>query len=880
MFASLGNLVSRRWKVFLIGWLICFGLIKLLAPNWKDVARDGEFNHLPKEMVSIQGEKRFAEAFPDDLLASSVVVVVRREGGRLTEDEEGDAAADGPLSDMAFIEDVLRASFEDIQDELDQEVVEEQLALRHQALGDEEFAKQESTIRDEIEALLDGGPIGDSKITQITQISSPADEMIGQLLISKDKTAALVIVELSKKFLEYGNRTTIDRIEQLIAVPGGDLFNDYDPVENVEGIPPGLVLRLSGPATVGRDMLIARDESAAATETWTVGLVILLLALIYRAPLLALIPLITVGIANEVSLSLASLLSEFNLAHNDILFEFRTFVEMNVYMTVILYGAGVDYCLFLIARYKEELDLGADIDEAVAKALGSVGSALTASATTTAFGIGMMVLAEFGKFRNAGIGIALSLIVVLIASLTLTPTLLRLFGRVAFWPHIRSERIAATAGWISGSTLMSKLLELIPLRDGWEKIGDAILKKPAKVWAVTVGLMFPFALVGALFWNDLSYGLLTELPSTNQSVLGAKAIQEHFPAGTASPLTVLLENDEIDFRTGDAKDVIVELTNRLWDQKTALGIADVRSVSDPLGRFEPAREENLSSIAAQIGKMTGQAVLNVEAKKYYVTEVEGRHGNATRLDVIFEADPFSKDSIAQLDLVEEAIMEFFKEQQTPLGKTQLSFIGSTANIRDLKKTTDSDRIVIDVAVLSVVLFILWLLIKKFAISFYLIMTVFFSYFVTIGFTYAVFWYLHPGSEFSGLDWKVPIFLFTFLIAVGEDYNIYLMTRINEEQQRFGMVEGIRVALLRTGGIISSCGIIMAGTFSSLVLGGSLRGMQQLGVALTFGVLLDTFVVRPILVPTYLTMLYRGDFGKWGPILGGPAEQTDEEPVKN
>jgi RND superfamily putative drug exporter len=860
MYDRLGDKISRHPWLVVFAWAAILALLLWKAPRKEQVSRDGVFTFLPPYSQSLIANKVYSEAFfpqgeknaeaeevqkdQEDPNGSSVVVVIRRT----------DIASGLTDADKEFVERVLEPKL---------------LELKETTPKGRAF-----------DPSMRFPPIP-REAQRIKTISSRTDARISPLLDSEDGKATLIRITLRGEFLDYDNMLAIRRVQEVLKSE-----------EVQRQMPAGLQMAISGSAAVGRDMLHEEANSAHSTDTWTKLLVIALLLLIYRAPIVALIPLLTVGVAVTVALrSLTWMASEGWVGF---------FAGMNVYVTVVAYGAGVDYCLFLIARFREQLDHGQSYSESIHKAVSFVGAALTASAATSICGIFMMHFAEFVKFQQAGLAISFGMLVVLICSLTLTPAMLRIAAPWAFWPDVRKEHVAKEAGWIPSPGLIESLHEKGLFDRLWGKVARALAARPGTIFAVTIALMLPFA-SHAIAWHDvLRYGLLTDLPQESASVQGARAIQQHFPAGVTGTAIILLKNEA--FRSEDERrdpeetwsvegvsyrsSLVRDLVEKLRPRFEELGIRDVRTQATPLGSMPHA----IAYLRKQpIRVLQGSRTI---AHKAYVSTSGPLAGKVMRIDLVFNIDPFERTSISQLGVAEQGVKDAMNEvlaerasearqngESFPASadtQTEIYTLGPTAGIRDLKLTTDRDQIRIDLLVMLAVYLVLIALLRQPAICAYLIATVVFSYLVTIGMTFLV-WKIKEGPEFAGLDWKVPIFTFTLLTALGEDYNIFLMARVTEEQRKHGLIPGVLIALTRTGGIISSCGIIMAGTFCSL-LTGTLEGMVQMGFALAFGVMLDTFIVRPILVPAYLILLYSDRFGRLSWFLGKPTGLPPHTPI--
>src|SRR5208337_2198360 len=680
----------------------------------------------------------------------------------------------------------------------------------------------------------------------VKKLDTHRSPVIGPRLIGKSTEgpgqAVLTIVSLRGTYLSKKTRVAVDRIlEYLQASPP---------------LPPGLRRVVTGSAVVGHDMNTAANQSIESTTRTTVLLVVVILLIVYRSPLLAMIPLLTIALSVVASLKGIALLTEVPGI------TFQVINITRVFVVVVLFGAGTDYCLFLIARYREELRRGRSRADALREAIIQVGAALIASAGTVIVGLGMLYFSEFAKIQYTGPAIALSLTMALVAALTLAPVLLSWLRGAIFWPFKPPHHE-------KGADPEAESLEQIPMTGFWIRVADLVVKYPITILTFCLAGLIPLAIIGAQ--TKASYSQLADLDPDRHSVIGASVIRHYFAVGELSPTVALVDNPRIDFRSPAGREAVQEMSRRLMSIPV---VADVRSLSQPLGKPPvPDKDKTILQLAERLGQIDSRYVSTNPLNKADLNHI-------TRFDIVFRSDPFSPSSLESLEDVRQVLTTATHPGGPLHGSAEPGLAGATSAVNDLKNVTTSDQQRMYILVTLGVYAILVALLRRPGICLYLILTVVLGYLASLGVTELVFRSLHHGAEpWGGLDWTVGFFLFVILVAVGEDYNILLMARVIEEERKYGVVEGTRRAVAQTGGIISSCGLIMAGTFGSM-LTGTLTSLRELGFALGLGILLDTFLVRPVLVPAFVVVMDRVRAARRAEQLARKAAAAPEKPEVN
>src|SRR5579875_685498 len=589
----------------------------------------------------------------------------------------------------------------------------------------------------------------------------------GPVITARNGRAALFSVPIASAAGQHAVAADVKAIRAEVA-------RDALPA-TADGPPEALRVAVGGPAGSAADAVDAFAGIDSRLLLVTVTIVALLLLVIYRSPLLWLLPLVSVGLAAGWSQGLA-----YGLARGGFVVNGMTVGIL----TVLVFGAGTDYALLLTARYREELRRHADRHEAMAVALRRAGPAIAVSALTVIAALLYLLAARLNDIAALGPACAGGIACALAAQLLVLPALLLAAGRRVFWPFV------PRAG------------DEVPEESGlFGRLGRRLARRPRPVWA-GVSLVLAVCCIGLLAYRG-GVSQQNGFRGTAGSVAAQQILDTGFPAGSAAPATVLVRPPS---STGAAL-------------AAARGTPGVASVSAParLGAAETF------TVTLDAGPATPQA-------QQAITALRGRLAAA--------AGP-----------------------GTLVG-------GQAATNVDLAAAARHDRQVILPAVLAVVLVMLGLLLRSAVASVLLTATVVLSYLASLGIGSVVFRYLF---SFPGYDPSVPIFAFVFLVALGIDYNIFLMTRVREEAAHAGTTAGTVTGLAVTGTVITSAGVVLAATFAVLAVL-PLIALTEVGFLVAFGVLADTIVVRSVLVPALA--IDAGDRWWWPGTLTGRARRAE------
>jgi putative drug exporter of the RND superfamily len=892
------RIVTRYWPIVILAWIILAVSLRYIAPKWDTIAADGDLQFLPATVPSAIGQRMLAQAFPGTQARSQMVIVF---ASRNDQSQAGNvlvaldiarrlhwlaalSALDTPgLSSPPWKEDQLSRHdsvlLETVRDNLTQAIeIDEEISrfagsqqppmafsrlpnafrvrgelLQNLGKGDQSASDLETAkmmLEQKVPVISDIKPAWSAYIRDVW---TWRDKVVGHKLLSADKQARLIAVQLGSDFTATGNIAILNGIETLIKEVRA---------EHAAIMSPDLQIQISGSAAFGADMLRAASSVVTKTEWVTVVLVLGILAVVYRGPFLIAIPLLSIGVSLIVATAVIALLAR---DPSDPTSQgIGVFTTTRIFVVVLLFGAGTDFCLFFLARNRELLQnrvvhTRKQMYRIIAQGWRSVHNALVASAFTTIVGLALMWFSKFEKFKYNGPIIAISLAITMIVCLTFTPALLSALGRLAYWPILRSSAAPRTMAASPWSGL-------------WEWLAGLIVKRPRVLLLGTFGVLLVPAVYGFFCLGWVTYDLTEELSHSATSRRGSRLIANYFPVQDSSPLTVMLIREKPFESDAVLHEACADLSKKLYID----GVDSVRSLTDPLGDYPPGRRMGLlDSDAWRRRVLQGHRI----TRERYVSSVEELSQRLAKFDIVLRDNAFSLDASATLAGVRNLLSEEVHRADSPWRGAQIVTAGTTVGITDLRTITQRDQTRIQILVTIGVWLVLLVLLRQVVVSTYLIFTVLYSYFATLGVSYWTFSLLY-GSEYRGLDWKVPLFLFVILVAVGQDYNVYLTTRILEEQRKHSRNEAVRRALHLTGGIITSCGFVMAGTFiamtspailhwlSSVLPAGwlnsgapVLRGITELGFALSFGVMLDTLIVRSILVPAFFVL--------WQPTTANP-----------
>ena len=725
---------KKRAWAVIVAWVLLVGVLAAMAPGIDDVKEAGD-DGAPADSPSVMAEERLREEFPGrDDVLPAIITV---QAG--SEKAAGDAAA------------AVTAHFRD-------------------SAGDRTLAPISASCAEPGSGLRPG------------RDCMPAGE---EGTRSDDGRTRSLIVPV------VGDPTTEEFRDGVDAMRTAAADVAADAAE-------GATTHLTGPAGIATDTVKVFASGDRVLLFGTILLVFVILIAVYRSPVMAILPLVAVGVAMRLAESVGALLADAGA----IVISSQT----ASIMTVLLFGVGTDYALIINARYREALaadrDAGRPRDPhgAMVAAMGRTGEVLASSAGTIILAMMALLFTSSPSLQGFGPYLAIGVGSMAVVAATFLPALLLVAGRSVFWPGGEQRALRRVDS---------------PL---WEKVSSFVDARPKAVLAGALALLV--VLSAGLVGYKESYNFLTGFRVDTDSAAGQQVIAEELGVGEIAPVTLLVEGRGIDAAA-------------------------------------------LESAAGALPDSLPDTVARATAGERDVAE----SGDAGRLNVILAVDPYEPEAMDSLPALEDAARDALAD--AGVEEVEVAATGETATSTDIRSALESDTLLLIPLILGIIGLVLGLLLRSILAPAYLVATLALSFVATVGLTTFIAVTLQGDS---GIGNRVTAYILVFLTALGVDYTIFLMSRVRQELAHSGMREALRTSLVRTGGVVSSAGLILAATFSVLMTQ-PIRELHQFGLAMALGILLDTFVVRPLLVPAIVRLI--GDRALW-PIVPAKSEAPADD----
>lgn len=603
-----------------------------------------------------------------------------------------------------------------------------------------------------------------------------------QASLSEDGSTLVTPVLFDKKADSDQLGESLTEMKKLVSTETG---TDPSSVKQGSG---DLSLRVTGPVGISVDATGLFKNADVSLLIATVILVLVFLLLIYRSPILALIPLIGVGFAYGVTSPLLGKMAEEGWITVD--------SQAVSIMTVLLFGAGTDYCLFMISRFRQTLKVEESKGRALLSAITHSSGAIAMSGFTVVLALFALLLAKYGAYHRFAVPFSVSILIMGIASLTLVPALLAIFGRTSFFPFVpRTPQMEIERAKAKGKPVPQ------PKRSSKRGIGHFVISRPWAIVGVTVvvlGILASFS-SGIKF----TYDILSSFPKDMESRQGFDLIGKQFSPGELAPAKLMVDTEGL----SGGEDLKVILG----------GLSYVDVVSDPQ-----------------------QGAVNK---------------NITAYDIEFKANPYSIEAMNHIPALQATIEQALAESGIENAQEKVWISGQTATQYDTKEVGDRDTDLIIPVVIGMITVLLLIYLRSVVATIYLVATVILSFFSALGLGWIIIHYLLGADAIQG---AIPLYSFVFLVALGEDYNIFMISNIWKKRKAMPLKQAIAEGVNETGSVITSAGLILAGTFAVLA-SLPIQVLVQFGIITAIGVLLDTFVVRPFLVPAITVLLGRRAF---------------------